>query len=367
MENMERGKEHPNNQQPFVNRDNLNCKEASGEEPTSQQEFKLSGAEMEIKDAGTPIEDLNSTNGTVVKLKNLEQLNEEQIEVQGNGSESERALVKFREFVQKHQSEIEKALEQGNLKNFFYQKFYSTDIDNSKYRTDNLKALLKVLLLAIKYRGQVKNARKELLQEGIVPNDNNYWLFVNTNGGYYYQSGLGRFYFNLKPEHVAKIFSETARAFQRAGLHSQMKIPMVGNVMVFNRLDKMVIYFDAEEEQKALQIIEDIYSNNSEAFDETGIPRFTAEVKNQRGEKMAGIGFGEEPLFENESFGSIRAEILAEVYFVARNSHHSISDLEAAFVKACLNYQIDPKNPAFNLSNGPEKFPELRRRINAQT
>jgi hypothetical protein len=144
-----------------------------------------------------------------------------------------------------------------------------------------------------------------------------------------------------------------------------MKIPTFGDTMTFNRFDKMVIYFDAEEEKEALRVLENLYQKNLEAFDE-GIPRFTAEVKNQKGEKMIGIGFGQEPVLENESFGTVRAKILAEVYLDAQYSGHHVFDpdfdFEESFRRACLKYQVDPQNPAFNLG-GSEKFPELMRRM----
>jgi len=196
---------------------------------------------------------------------------------------------------------------------------------------------------------------------------NSYWLSCSVNKGLIRKNELGRFYLNLKPEYAADFFNSAAETFQTAGLNSKMKIPRIGEVNAFNRLDKMVIYFDVEEEQKTLQILERLYQNNLEMFDKTGTPRFTAEVKDSKGTTMAGIGFGEEPIFSNESFGTIRAKILVEVYVDAKNSLFSIFDsrfdFEAFFRKACIKYQVDPINPAFNLSRGQTKFEELKHHL----
>ena len=313
---------------------------------------------------------MGSTNGTVLQLEKPKRPSKEQIESQEASPERERVIAEFKEYVKKHQGEIEKELQQGrDLDELFYHDFYNNNIDQPKYREDDAE----VQKLAGEYSTQINAVRDNLLREAqggraLTPIDNGYWLYCNVNGGFRNHAALGRFYFNLKPEHVAQVFSKTAEAFCDAGLHSQMKIPMVGDTEVFNRLDKMVVYFDAEEEQKVLQVLENLYGNNPEAFDETGTPRFTAEVKNQRGEKMVGIGFAEEPPFRNESFGSIRAKVLADVYLDAKHSGRSVFDpnfdFGASFRTACLKYQVDPQNPAFNIKRGQEEgFLELKRRI----
>jgi hypothetical protein len=320
-----------------------------------------------LKNRKLIIEDLNSTNGTVVVVERPRWPSKKQIESQPASPERERAIAEFREYVKKHQLEIERDLQRGrDLDEIFYHDFYSSNIDQLKYREDDPE----VQRLAREYSAQINAVKTNLLREvqrqpGLKLIDRGYWLYCNINGGFRNQTALGRFYLNLKPEYVGKVFLQAAKAFRDAGLHSQMKIPTFGDTMTFNRLDKMVIYFDAEEEQKALQVLENLYRSNPEAFDE-GIPHFTAEVKDQRGEKMVGIGFGQEPVWGNESFGGIRAKILADVYLDAKYSGRSVFDqnfdFEESFRRACLKYQVDPQNPAFNLG-GPEKFPELYRRM----
>ena len=323
---------------------------------------------IELKNGKLIIEDLNSTNGTVVQVERPRWQSKKQIESQPASPERERAIAEFKEYVKKHQLEIERKLQQGwDLEKIFYRDFYNSNIDQPKYRKDDPT----VQRLLREYSAQINKVIVDLLLEAQLGSglkgwhQSEYWFVLVTNGGYKENTALGRFYLNLKPEYVGKVFSQAAMAFRDAGLHIAMKIPTFGDTMTFNRFDKMIIYFDAEEEKEALQVLENLYQKNLEAFDE-GIPRFTAEVKNQRGEKMIGIGFGQEPLLENESFGTVRAKILAEVYLDAQYSGHYVFDpdfdFEESFRRACLKYQVDPQNPAFNLG-GSEKFPELIRRM----
>ncbi len=327
---------------------------------------------IELKNGRLIIEDLGSTNGTIIQLEKPRRLSKKQVEVQEASPEREQVIAEFREYVKKHQPEIEKELQQGrDLDELFYHDFYNRNIDQLKYKENDPT----VQRLAQEYSVQIEAVSDNLLREAqkgrdLVLMDNSYWVYCDINGGVRNQSALGRFYFNIKPEYVGQIFSKTAEAFCEAGLHSQMKMPMVGDAETFNRFDKMVIYFDNEEERKVLQVLENLYHSNPEAFDDTGIPRFTAEIKNQRGEKMVGVGFAEETPFRNQSFGIIRAKILADVYIEARDSHRSIFDssfdFESAFRRVCLKYQVDPQNPAFNLPRDPERFSELKRRIEAR-
>jgi|GEM_PF-1307806 len=321
---------------------------------------------IELKNGKLIIEDLNSTNGTVIEVIKPRRPSKKQIESQPASPEKERTLSEFKEYIKKHRLEIERKLQMGqDLDDIFYCDFYSSNIDQLKYRKDDpgLQKLVR------EYSNQINAVKADLSREAeksrLEPAEVEDWFYCNINGGFRNWTTLGRFYLNLKPEYVGKVFLQAAKLFRDAGLHVQMKIPTDGNVDTFNRFDKMVIYFDAEEEKEVLQVLENLYQNNLRAFDD-GVPRFTGEIKNQKGEKMIGIGFGQEPLFKNESFGSIRAKILAYIYRDAKDSGHSVSDpnfdFEESFLRACLKYQVDPQNPAFNLG-GSEKFPEIMRRI----
>lgn len=333
---------------------------------------------IDLRDFKLIIEDLESTTGTIVQFDKPKLPSKEQIAGYESSPEKKRTIAEFREYIKKHHKEIEKAVKEGrNLADIFNHNFYNANSDNPKYQADDPS----VQRLINEYSLQIDAIKKYLSSENQESKnlrvwENQYWLYCNTNGGYRVNqaASYGRFYFNLKPEYVGQIFSQTAEAFRDAGLQAQMKIPLKGCLKALNRLDKMVIYFAAEQEEKLLQIVENLYQTHQYAFDDTGIPRFTAEVRDQQGRKMTGVGFGEEPLFtefRDKSFGNIRSRILADVYMDSKNSHWSITksnaDFELAFYKACLKYLVDPQNPAFNLRKGRENFLELRRRMKLNT
>ncbi|MBM4177463.1 hypothetical protein FJ208_01540 [Candidatus Gribaldobacteria bacterium] len=77
---------------------------------------------------------------------------------------------------------------------------------------------------------------------------------------------------------------------------------------------------------------------------------------------MAGIGFAEEPLVRNKSFGEIRSQILAEVYQTLIKSDNPNFSPKSCFDKTCLEHHVNPKNPAFNLSQDPTEFTKLKAR-----
>ncbi len=332
---------------------------------------------IELKDGNLSIEDLNSTNGTILQSEESKQSREEQIETIEDSPEKKQAIEDFYEYVENHQQEIEDELYKGKgLVGLFYRDFYNRNIDNLKYQENNSE----VEKLEKEYFKSVKLAKdnlekKEKEGENLMPKAPGHWFSCSTNKGIYEQAGIGRFYLNLNPEYVGQVFEQAVEEFKNEGLNSQMKIPLRGSAKEFNRLDKMVIYFNSEEEEQALQIIENLYNNNTKAFDDSGTPQFTAEVKSKKGENMVGVGFGEEPSlhynsFGSESFGNIRAKILQEVYITATNFRLSVLDenfdFETYFCKACKENGVDPQNPAFNLTKnheGHEPFAELKNRM----
>lgn len=326
---------------------------------------------VELKEGKLIVEDLRSTNGTVIESRRPERAKKEAEAVEV-APERERAIAEFREYVARHHSEIERELQQGrDLEDIFYHDFYNRNIDNLKYQESDpaaqrLKEAYKKSVDAVQENlVREMNAKIEKGGSDIMPMANEYWLYCNVNGGCRGTTDLGRFYLNLKPEQAPQFYTQVVEAFRRTGLHAQMKIPRAVDADAFNRLDKMVIYFNATEEKQALRVLETLYRGNQAVFDETGIPRFTAEVCDASGKSMIGVGFAEEPPFRNESFGLIRAKVLAEVYLNAKHSGLTISDprfdFEVSFRRACQQYQVDPINPAFNLSREPQKFEGVRK------
>ncbi len=314
------------------------------------------------------IEDLGSTNGTTIRYGSSASAGAEQEAHEEASPEKERTIAEFRKYVERHRDEIEQELSEGiSLSDIFYHEFYSTDIDRIKYAFEDPA----VKKLQQEYTASVNAVGKELQRfsesgAALALHDSGYWLFCNVNGSFPRGASLGRLYFNLKPEFVPRFFAEAAKALQKNGVRCQMKIPAWGDVIAFNRFDKMVLYFDAQQEREVLRTLDTLYRRNAEAFEEE-VPRFTVAVRDENGERMAGVGFGEDPPFRKASFGDIRAHILAEVYREAKKLSLSVSDprfdFESSFRRACRQYHVDPQNPAFNLPRNPGKFSEIKQRM----
>ncbi|MDF1498633.1 MAG: T3SS effector HopA1 family protein [Patescibacteria group bacterium] len=310
--------------------------------------FIESGLESQIENV-RGIESNNQNNESLITKKELD-------------------ILDFKKYVENNYQKIEGELQQGReLYDIFYRDFYTKNNDNLKYRENDQTTQE----LKIKYADSIEKLRKEFgyveKQNILVKAYDSYWTYGKVNQGVVNYNNLGRFYLNLKPEHIGDILRKTLELSQRSGLHVTMKVPTNGDASTFNRHDKMVIYFDAGEEDKIMRVINMLYDNNSGAFSETGIPRFAAEVKNLKNEKMIGVGFGEEPTgFNNEvSFGQIRAKILEGVYKDAKYQGLSINDpmfnFNSSFNLHCKKFRVNPENPAFNISDNKPKFETIKR------
>lgn len=192
------------------------------------------------------------------------------------------------------------------------------------------------------------------------------WIQWAINEGVPRQNGeMGRFYLNVSPEVLPDFYREMLDELRASGVHTEMKIPVRGRASEFNRYDKLVIYFVADEEIKLLQAIEKLYRKDHSVFDD-GIPRFAGRINDTDGQVMKGVGFGQEPTLKQsgeESFGSIRARVLDEMYRAIYLPGSFKTDQTTAFKNACMRWNVDPANPAFNADTLPNQFTEIRKRM----
>lgn len=285
-----------------------------------------------------------------------------------------RDLGNFQNYATKHGEEIEKLLNNGEkLDEIFYQNFYNCDIDKPEYG-ENMPGFQEV---KENYNQGIRNLCKDFtenkkdLSKNIKFWEKNRWLGANTNGGPGAKE-KGRFYFNLEPLVLADFFKQSVEEFSSKNLRIQIKIPSKASAYDFNRFDKIVIYFNEKEEKSIMESVEKLYWDNASSF-KNEVPYFTLKIKDEEGNVMEGISFGQEPDIKDESFGSVRSKILAEVYSEAKRQKLSINNTEfninKSFQEACEKYRVDPKQPAFNLLykklgilKSEEKFPEIRKR-----
>jgi hypothetical protein len=140
----------------------------------------------------------------------------------------------------------------------------------------------------------------------------------------------------------------------------KIKIPLKMTDADIKRFDKMIVYFNEQNERALVEMVQILYHENDTVFFAPGA-RFGAAVPNSSGRPMRGVAFGEDPGISHESFGGIRAKILAEVYTRALSEKISFNATPAIvrlFQDACRAHHVDPSHAAFN--DDKKTFPYIR-------
>lgn len=286
-------------------------------------------------------------------------------------NEAQKLLKSFEDFVVKHPDIIARELKQGkDLAGIFYDNFYTEDVDNRLYKQGDpaYEAMRKTYQREAKRVVDRFLALSQKYQHDTVPaispgqkSIENGWVYFKLNGGANPSAKRGRLYLNIKPEQLVKFYENALPTLQRSNLRVDAKIAQTANPEDVNRYDKMVIYFNEEDETAMASAMEQLYAQNSQIFVE-GSPKCTTSLTDSRGKSMTGVNFGEEPGQDQggKSFGDIRSKILAEVYSATKKGNYSISDQRAQrdFQMACQKFGVDSNNPAFNA--GQESFKQMR-------
>lgn len=205
-----------------------------------------------------------------------------------------------------------------------------------------------------KYESRVdtlKNWLKKRKGWGIeMSEEENGFVYCFVNGGLEDGESVGRIFINSKIENTVDVFKDTLQKCSNYGVHCEMKIFDNGNVEELYRADKMVIYFGSKEGYKIIEVLKEVYDNHPEFFNKE-TPRFTKAMIG-----MNGVSFGQDPLYQNESFGSIRSKILAHMYeeFQHSKERNVRYDFQSGFRYWCSEYKVDPKDPAFNVRDEVE-------------
>ena len=182
----------------------------------------------------------------------------------------------------------------------------------------------------------------------------------------------GRVYLNIRPASAAVAVSGLIDILQALQVKAQVKLTYGVSQRTLNRIDRLVLYFEEGDEKKAVQAVENFYREQSNIFDDTGSPRFTAPLKNTEGTLMTGVSFGEEPdhtVVGADSFGGVRSKILADVCAQAgrQRVYDPKFDIHSAFISACKRSTIavDSSHPAFNSRRAQDKpsFEFIRSRL----
>lgn len=278
-----------------------------------------------------------------------------------------KSIEKFISFWKRNEAQINSMEDNKSLEKFIYSYFYSKQEGALKYReddprTEELKGIYSNKMAELNTYINNQSKKDELVR----PINTKYWTACNINKTISANEAILRTYFNVKPEYAAGFFATTLRELRVEDINAQIKMPTHATTEAFNRQDKMVMYFNSGQEKKTLAVIEKLYNQYPFIFEDNGTPPFVAEAKNSEGNIMNGIGYAQDPMKKGESFGTTRCKALAEVVNNAKEYGFSASDKEFDFSyhfkEACIKYNIDPENPAFNLDTDKSKLAEIKKR-----
>jgi len=261
-----------------------------------------------------------------------------------------RDVEDFRLFVLERGKEIEVARKEGkDVSSMIYAAFYNRNDESYK----------SVLGISPRdYYDSINFLASSLDRRGIEfkHGDENFgWFASKTNGGFNPNEDTYRVYFNVKPKDMTYVFEQLAAYCESWGVRVDMKIPEIGNEQTLSRMDRMVMYYNSSEAEVINKILLNIHKYNHDKFETNGIPRFTKKIIG-----MDGISVGQEPSGSKESFGQLRCKILAKVYeeymrSVEMGMPFNSDNFQYNFRHWCIEYGVNPDEPAFNLPVGYER------------
>lgn len=246
---------------------------------------------------------------------------------------AEQDLEAFEDFIKDPQI---RELRDDQISEYIYENFCVKSEDSDKLPSKGVRR---------KFVRSMVSVEEDLNDIAGVRIGENYngWLGCEINGGYDKDGSLGRLFLNTKVEYTPEVYKNLVEGLQKNGLHCDIKTFKGDDERDFLRVDKMVIYFNGTQTSEIRDTVLLFYDANSEKFN-TGIPRFTRQLKD-----INGVGFGEEPVIDNESFNSVRSKILARVYFKYRQSNYDEKfDFVREFQDACSSFQVDGVDPSRN-------------------
>lgn len=329
------------------------------------------GDRLCIKDLGSSngteleLPRVTSENGTVVAESNLG--NYENLELSSEGKAQ--TIADFKIFTEKYQSAMDEAYDKKDRKQvseIIYSKFYSLDEKDKESLSIGDEELYE---LSSRLHSEQEKLSYINAVADIAPGS------INTqNSWYYYQQGdirsdarLGRLYFNIdlakSVSFMKDILTSLGESYRE--IDTQIKIPKNADRHSVSRRDKMVMYFYDKDEKAVLECIEKLHNSHEDYFNDNGTPRFSETMVDSQGKEMKGVGFGQEPYKQHTSFGAVRSNILADVFWDAKGMGHQVSDtnfnFDECYIDACNRHYVDPNNPAFNANDS--SFQEIKNRL----
>lgn len=239
--------------------------------------------------------------------------------------EKEDYVDAFKTFIAKNKTQLPSyGVNRVALRDFIYLEFYGRQAETDKYKPGSSEAAQATRELKVRDAWVEQGIRSA----GLNPRRVSGWLYSLPKDPASYEpdsTDLGRFYLNVKPETVPSVFKFLADYIGKHNYRIDAKmidIQTVDPVNYLNRADKVVMYFGKDTQQQAIEVAQVLGRQYATAF-ETLRPRFTVGVKDDRGRELPGVGYGQEPIPNQngglgaDSFGERRSLWLADAVIKA--------------------------------------------------
>ena len=237
-----------------------------------------------------------------------------------------------------------------------------------KYREDILREFKRWGEAALQYQGDPE-APLAMTRSGFeknkgrpmdtweLPDD---WVYFKLHGGMRRDERIGRFQLNVRPEMSAYVFSRVLQELGVRKVPADIKTTVGDSADELGRLEKTTIYVNAAQAQETTDVLRKVYAENSIAFNNERAP-FSKPVHAADGGEAKGIWFVEDPSYAEQVLGGgqvkeikisankVRAKILADLLKEHRERDYSAPEYVNAFARLCRKYQVDPREPAFNI------------------
>jgi len=311
------------------------------------QEHLKGNAEPYIEDrTAQEAETEQATEGEQKQAESLEEAEDEERNelLEQKSPETRQALEEFLQFVSENQNILASAQDKEDLTDYIYDNFYAYRNELSEEQLEGLKQ---------QHDQELKHMITELQNNEVSYVENHKgFTFAVLNEGLNEDEPEGRLYMNVSPDSMYQQFAVIANALNQGEINGQMKIDNDKSEGSYTRPDKVVVYFNAEQSETMLSLVEQLQHKENISF-EANLPQFTTSIQE-------GVGFGEEPP-DGSSFGDIRSQILADIYTYAQNENQSLDQwtegLDWKLQELCDYYQVDPNDMAFNSASGDGEHP----------
>lgn len=328
----------------------------------SREHFKIRLRKNESGDDQVDIGDLNSSNGTILAIvkrqenhpsPNPEDLSDELDEISEYLS-SNPDMQSFSNFYHRHKEQISQQLQKPDGIESLAKTIYSNLYARNERSIESAAPITETQQL--KYARDIDLGRHYLSNLSRVEAiDSDKWAYYRVNHDRYAwtnKTAIGRFYLNLEPGSCPNIQTRLIDQFLLRNTPVDIKIPAGLTNANSTRLDKMVVYFEAESLNSVLEAIEEVHSQYEDVFLD-GTPLFTAEVNDSSGQTLCGVGFGQEPINSGkESFGGLRSDLLANLAAYLHDSGKELdfqdNEVIQCFKALCDEKMIDSTNLALN-------------------